>query len=69
MAKVLHCRDVGMDYDCGYTARGDSEQEVMRSESEHARSEHDTDTMTPEMSSRAREAIHDESDDCPGCCS
>ena len=68
MAKVLHCRDVVLGSVCNYTARGDSERDVMERAAEHIHTGHQMGSMPEEMQSRAREAIHDESDDCPSCC-
>jgi len=38
MAKVLRCRDVGMD--CDFIARADSEEELLKKAAEHAAKTH-----------------------------
>ena len=39
MAKVLRCRDVGID--CDFVARADSEEEILKKAAEHAAATHD----------------------------
>ena len=39
MAKVLRCKDVGMD--CDFEARAESEEEVLKQAAEHAAATHD----------------------------
>ena len=58
MAKVIRCRDVGVD--CDFEARGENEQELLQKCSEHARSEHGMEQIPPELATRVRGAIHDE---------
>ena len=58
MAKVLRCADVVGS--CDFVARGDSEQEILQQASEHARSAHDVNEITPEMADKVRAAIRDE---------
>lgn len=58
MAKVVKCRDVGVD--CDFEARGETEQEVLAKCAEHARSEHGMDAIPPDMATKVRNAIHDE---------
>lgn len=55
MAKELRCRDVGLD--CDYQARGNSEDEVLRQASEHARSVHQIQEMPPELAAKVKAAI------------
>ena len=66
MAKAFHCRDVGVE--CGFTAKGGTEQEVMAEAEQHAKSVHGMACMPTDMKQKVQEAIHDESEDCPGCC-
>ena len=47
MAKVLRCREVGLD--CDFVARGDSEQEVLGKAAEHARKDHGMANIPPEV--------------------
>ena len=58
MAKVLKCRDVGMD--CDFVARGGSEQEVLQQAAEHAKRDHGIPEITPELASQVKAVIHDE---------
>jgi len=58
MAKTVSCRDVGAD--CDFVARGNNEDEIMQTLSEHARTDHQMSEITPELAQRARAAIHDE---------
>jgi predicted small metal-binding protein len=55
MAKELRCRDVGMD--CDFRTRGETEEEVLRQATAHARTEHDIKEMTPELAAKVRAAI------------
>jgi predicted small metal-binding protein len=58
MAKVLRCRDVGLD--CTGELRGETEEEIMRQAAEHARSTHNIRDMPPELVQKVRAAIRDE---------
>lgn len=58
MAKTVSCRDVGAD--CDFVARGNSEEEIMQTLSEHARTDHHMSEIPAELANRARAAIHDE---------
>jgi predicted small metal-binding protein len=58
MAKVLRCREVGMD--CDFVARGDSEQEVLGKAAEHARKDHGMTDIPPEVLTKVKAAVHDE---------
>jgi len=58
MAKTVSCRDVGAD--CDFVARGNSEDEIMQTLSEHARTDHQMSEIPTELAARARAAIHDE---------
>lgn len=58
MAKVVSCRDVGMD--CDFVAKGDSEQEILQQCVEHARTDHGMDEIPAEVVDQVRAAIHDE---------
>lgn len=58
MAKVVSCRDVGMD--CDFVAKGDTEQEILAQCAEHARTDHGMDEIPSEVVDRVRAAIHDE---------
>jgi predicted small metal-binding protein len=59
MAKVLKCKDVGMD--CDFVARGETEEEVLKLAAEHAAPVHGMTEMSDEIVAKVRAAIHDES--------
>jgi predicted small metal-binding protein len=58
MAKVISCRDVGMD--CDFEARGETEQEVLRQCAEHARSEHGMEKIPADVAAKIKTAMRDE---------
>ena len=58
MAKVIRCRDVGVD--CDFQARGETEQEVLDKCAEHAKRDHGMDEIPPDLAEKVRAAIHDE---------
>ena len=58
MAKVLKCKDVGMD--CDFVARAETEEEVLKLAGEHAGTTHAMTDMSDEVLAKVRAAIHDE---------
>jgi predicted small metal-binding protein len=58
MAKVLRCRDVGVD--CDFVARGATVEEVMEKAKDHACSDHGFTGIPAELADRVMAAIHDE---------
>jgi len=58
MAKIVRCRDVGVD--CDFEARGDTEQEILQQCAEHARREHGMNEIPPDLAMKVRGAIRDE---------
>lgn len=58
MAKVVKCRDVGVD--CDFEARGQTEQEVLRNAAEHARTAHGMKEIPPELAVKVKAAIREE---------
>ena len=58
MAKTVSCRDVGAD--CDFVARGDSEEEVLRQVTEHARTDHKMSEIPAEVREKVVAAIRDE---------
>jgi predicted small metal-binding protein len=60
MAKIVNCRDVGVD--CDFTARGETEQEVLQQCAEHARTAHGMNEIPSELAEKVRAAIRDESE-------
>lgn len=61
MAKVISCRDLGMD--CDFAARGETEQEIMKKCAEHARTDHGMKEIPMELAVKVKAAIHDERQD------
>jgi predicted small metal-binding protein len=47
MAKIVRCRQLGVD--CDFEARGETEQEVLARATEHGRTEHGIPDLTPEL--------------------
>jgi predicted small metal-binding protein len=58
MAKMVSCRDVGVD--CDFVARGENEQEIMQQCAEHARTAHGMNEIPSELAGKVRTAIRDE---------
>ena len=58
MAKIVRCRDVGVD--CDFEARGETEQEVLDECAEHGRTAHGMQELTPELVAKVRAAIREE---------
>jgi len=58
MAKVLRCKDVGMD--CDFVARADSEEEILKKAAEHAATTHDMKEIPEEVLAKVRAAIRNE---------
>ena len=58
MAKVLRCREVGVD--CDFEARGESEEEILQKCAEHAKSAHGMDEIPPDLAVKVRGAIREE---------
>jgi predicted small metal-binding protein len=58
MAKEMRCADLGMD--CGYVARGETEDEVMQQAAQHGKQAHGmTDEDLQGMESDIRGAVHE----------
>jgi predicted small metal-binding protein len=55
MAKKLHCRDLGMN--CDFEATGNTDEEILRQASAHARSAHQINDVTPELAAKVKAAI------------
>jgi predicted small metal-binding protein len=58
MAKVLRCRDVGLD--CEGELRADTEEELLEKAAEHAQTVHNMTQMPPEVVAKVRAAIRTE---------
>src|SRR5215813_6980432 len=57
MAKVLRCRDVGMD--CGFVMQADTEEEILQHVAAHARMVHYMQEMPAEVMTAVRVAIRE----------
>jgi predicted small metal-binding protein len=58
MAKVLHCKDVGMD--CHFIARADTENEILQLAAAHAKTTHGMQEIPAEVVAKVRAAIREE---------
>jgi predicted small metal-binding protein len=58
MAKVLTCREVGMD--CDFVAHGNTEEEILAQAAAHAHNDHGFETIPAEVLEKVKAAIHDE---------
>jgi predicted small metal-binding protein len=58
MAKVLRCRDVGMD--CDFEVRATTEAEILQRAAEHAQTAHGMREVPEEVVAKVRAAIRDE---------
>lgn len=58
MAKIVTCRDVGVD--CDFVAKGETEQEVLKQCAEHARTAHGMTELPSDLATKVRGAIRDE---------
>jgi predicted small metal-binding protein len=58
MAKVLRCKDIGMD--CDFVARGETEEEILKQAAEHAGTTHDMKEIPEEVLAKVRAAIRNE---------
>jgi predicted small metal-binding protein len=55
MAKMLRCKDIGVD--CGWETTAETEEEVLTRAAKHAAEKHDIKTMSKEMIDKAKAAI------------
>jgi predicted small metal-binding protein len=58
MTKTLKCGDVMPG--CNTTIHGDSDHDVLRKAAQHAKTDHQMETMPPEVLSQVKSAIHDD---------
>ena len=58
MAKIVRCREVGVD--CDFEARGETEQEILDKCAEHGRSAHGIQELSPELLVMVLGAIREE---------
>jgi predicted small metal-binding protein len=57
MAKSISCRDVGVD--CDFRAQAETEADLLKKCSEHARSAHGMTEIPPELIVKVKAAIRD----------
>jgi len=55
MAKMLRCRDVGLD--CDGVIRAETEEELMGKVAEHAKTAHGITEISPELAAKVKAAI------------
>jgi len=55
--KTLSCKDVGLD--CNYTAKAESEPELMKMVEKHAREKHKMKDISPDMKKKIKMQIKD----------
>lgn len=58
MAKILSCRDVGVD--CDFVARGETEEEIFRQCAKHGKEAHGMTEIPPDLIAKMRGYIRDE---------
>jgi predicted small metal-binding protein len=58
MTKVLSCRDVGAA--CDWVGKGETVEEVLAKAKEHAKKDHNMESISPDMLAKAKAAIKDE---------
>jgi predicted small metal-binding protein len=56
--KELHCKEVGMP-NCDFVARGKDDNEVMTKAAEHAKRDHNMQTVPPDLERQARSMIRE----------
>jgi len=57
MAKLLRCRDVGVD--CDHVIRAETEEELMKKVAEHAKTVHGMTEISPDLAAKVKAAIKD----------
>jgi len=55
MAKMLRCRDVGVD--CDAVIRAETEEGLMRKVAEHAKTVHGISEISPDLAAKVKAAI------------
>ena len=58
MAKIVSCREVGVD--CDFVARGETVEDVLEQCGEHGRKEHSMNELPADLADKVRGAIRDE---------
>lgn len=55
--REIKCRDIGVD--CDFTARGNSDEEVLANCRAHGKQAHGMDKLDPDLEAKVRRSIHD----------
>jgi predicted small metal-binding protein len=63
MGKVIFCKDLGIN--CGWAARADTEEELLKRVADHAASTHGIKELSEEVIAKGRAAICDEKECSP----
>jgi predicted small metal-binding protein len=58
MAKVVSCKDVGVD--CDFVMRGETTEDILQQAAEHARTVHNMTEIPPDIAEKLRGAVRDE---------
>ncbi|MFY9561428.1 MAG: DUF1059 domain-containing protein [Terriglobales bacterium] len=58
MAKVVSCKDVGVD--CDFVMRGETTEDILQQAAEHARTVHNMTEIPPDVAEKLRGAVRDE---------
>lgn len=58
MAKVIYCRDAGVD--CDFVVRGETEEELFRKALEHGKAEHGMKEIPEDLKVKMRALIREE---------
>lgn len=58
MAKIIRCRDAGVD--CDFVARGETEEELFRNALEHGKKAHGMQEIPADLKDRMRALIREE---------
>ena len=58
MAKVLRCKDAGVD--CDFVARGKTEEEIIQKALQHAKKDHGMATIPADLMAKVRSMIKEE---------
>ena len=66
MGKMLKCRDVGVN--CDEVIHGKDEAEILQKAAAHAKGCHQGVQLTPELQTKLKAAIKDESQSGSSCC-
>jgi predicted small metal-binding protein len=58
MAKVVSCKDVGVD--CDFVMRGETTEDILQQAAEHARTVHNMTEIPPDVAEKLLGAVRDE---------